>query len=64
MQIGKDNERDAIFWVRQVLDVIFIIGAIAGVISFVWGDRQTGLYIVMVAMVVKMAESALRIMRH
>ena len=65
MLTGKDNEqRDTIFWIRQALDVAFILGAIAGVACYVWGDKTTGLYIVMVAMVVKMRESALRIMKH
>lgn len=64
MQIGTDNEKNTIFWIRQGLNVAFMLGAIAGVACFLWGDRQTGLYIVMVAMVVKMAESALRIMKQ
>ncbi len=64
MQIGQDNERDTVFWIRQALDVAFILGAIAGVACYVWGDRTMGLYIVLVAMVVKMAESALRMLKH
>lgn len=64
MQISSDNENDSIFWIRQVLNIAFMLGAIAGVVCFLWGDRQTGLYIVMVAMVVKMGESALRILKH
>ncbi len=48
---------------RQVLNIIFMAMALAGVVCILVGKNTVGMYIVMVAIVVKFAEAALRIMR-
>jgi hypothetical protein len=63
MQIEND-ERDLLFWVRQALNVVFMLAAIAGVVCYVWIDKELGIYIVLGAMVVKMTESILRMVKN
>ncbi|MBR6121500.1 MAG: hypothetical protein IKQ05_03805 [Prevotella sp.] len=59
----ENDERDMMFWTRQVLNIIFMLAAIIGVICYVWGDKRTGIFVVLGAMVVKMAESTLRMLK-
>lgn len=48
--------------IRQVLNIIFMIGAIVGLIFyFAMDNQQTGIIIILVSMVFKFAESALRL---
>lgn len=49
--------------IRNVLNLIFMVGAIVGVIYYVSADKQTGIYIILGAMVFKIMESAIRILR-
>lgn len=53
--------------VRNWLNIIFMIGAVVGVILYLQKNEQThmlGLYIILCSMVVKVAESSLRMMNH
>ena len=57
--MNKDKIR---FW----LNLIFMIGAVVGVIMYLQKNEQThymGLYIIMVAMCFKIAESSLRMFK-
>lgn len=49
--------------VRNVLNIIFMLGAVVGVIYYVSADKQIGVYIILVAMVFKIIESAIRLLR-
>lgn len=52
--------------IRNILNIIFIVSAIVGVILYLQKSEQThilGLYIILCAMVVKIAESSLRMMK-
>jgi hypothetical protein len=52
--------------IRNWLNIIFMIGAVVGVILFLQKNEQThmlGLYIILGSMVVKIAESSLRMMK-
>lgn len=52
--------------IRNWLNIIFMIGAIVGVILYLQKNEQThmlGLYIILISMVVKIAESSLRMMK-
>ena len=60
---GEDDEqkRDSVFVIRNILNIIFMAGALAGVAVYLLSqDKTTGIYIVLVAMVFKMAECCLR----
>ena len=48
--------------IRNLLNTIFIIGAVARILIYYKGHRDTGLYIILVSMVIKFVESALRMM--
>ncbi len=53
-----------LFMLRNILNIIFMIGAVAGVICYLYADKQTGIIIIMCAMVVKFAESAIRFLNR
>ncbi|MDE5570953.1 MAG: hypothetical protein K2I86_02715 [Prevotella sp.] len=46
--------------VRNWLNLIFIIGAIIGMLVYYKYSRETGIYIILASMMVKFTESALR----
>ena len=48
-------------WLRQWLNLAFIIGAIVGMIWFTKGDQDTAIYIMIGAGVFKFVELTLRI---
>jgi hypothetical protein len=48
-------------WLRQWLNLIFIIGAIVGMIWYVKADHNTAIYIMIGAVVFKFIELTLRI---
>ncbi len=48
---------------RNWLNTIFIIGALAGMFIYYKGNRDTGIYIILISMMIKFAESALRMMK-
>lgn len=52
--------------IRNWLNIIFMVMAVVGIYFFVQkseSKHDTGLYIILLAMVVKIAESALRMMK-
>jgi len=52
--------------IRNWLNIIFMIGAVVGVILFIEKNEERhmlGLYIILCSMVVKIAESSLRMMK-
>lgn len=70
MQIHKRGEesevqpRGTVFIIRQVLNIIFMIGAIVGVALYWFLPEPTyGILVVMTAMFFKMAECVLRFKR-
>jgi len=54
------NHRDRFFAVRQVLNIAFMLLAIVGVVVYLTGPFYLGVAIIMIAVVVKMAESVIR----
>lgn len=51
------------FKVRNVLNTIFIVGAIAGVVCTLKYDYQLGVYIIIGSMILKFVESAIRLLK-
>ena len=52
--------------IRNVLNIIFMVGAIVGVAFFLSKNEEKhnlGLYIILCSMVIKITESALRMMK-
>lgn len=60
----EEQPKDSSFIIRQVLNICFMILALVGVLYYLLWSKDTGIYIVLVAMVVKFAESALRMMNN
>ena len=60
----RSPAHDRTFILRNILNVIFIIGAIVGVIFYIYTDKLTGTFIIMFAMIVKFAESAIRFLHR
>ena len=59
-----ETPRDRIFWIRNILNIIFIIGAVVGVIFYFFTQKETlGIIIILTAMFFKMAECSIRIFR-
>lgn len=58
---NDDKNDDKFLKIRQVLNIIFIVGAIVGVGTYYWYDSDTGIYIVLGAMVFKFIEVSIRL---
>ena len=68
MQIHRreDNEpqRDRFFIVRQILNIVFMLGAVVGVAFYLLKPEELiGVFIILIAMAVKMSECVLRYMK-
>lgn len=61
-RIGED-ERGRLYGVRQVLNTLFILCAIVGMIFYFKASKDTGVYILIAACVLKFAEVTLRLMK-
>ena len=49
--------------IRNLLNIIFMLGAIIGVIYYLTKDRTVGTYIILIAMCFKIVESSLRMIK-
>ncbi len=49
--------------IRNVLNIIFMLGALVGLIFYFNHHKETGIYIILISMVFKFAEAALRMFK-
>lgn len=56
-----DNNR--ILMIRQILNVIFMLGAVVGVIVYFYSSHDIGTYIILASIVFKIFECALRLIK-
>lgn len=56
----EQRDNNQMLPLRNVLNLIFMLGAVVGVILYYTGHPTTGIIIVLVAVVVKMVEAAIR----
>jgi len=65
MEVRKRGEegKSAMRTVKNVLNLIFVLGAIVGLCIYFFSDRQTGTIVILVSMVFKMVEVILRMLR-
>lgn len=63
-EITKTEKRSKVFIIRQIMNIIFIIGAIIGAILY-WTEPEPtlGILVIMTSMFFKMAECVLRFKR-
>lgn len=57
---GKKTIRDNILYLRQWLNILFMLGAVAGMCVYFFGDNTTGTMIILISMVFKIVECTLR----
>lgn len=62
-RIGEDGQRGRLYGVRQVLNLLFILTALAGMLLFFKVSRDTGGYVLIASCVLKFAEVTLRLMK-
>ena len=56
----RKDAPDKFLKLRNVLNLIFMLGAIAGAAVYLLSDQDTGIYIIMGSMAFKVVECALR----
>lgn len=56
----EEKPRDHFFKLRNVLNIIFMLGAIAGVLIFFFAGKTLGTIVILAAMVFKIVECSLR----
>ena len=65
--VGRKRHRkpanDQLLGFRNVLNVIFMLLALVGVVVYVWFDSTIGTYIVLAGMAFKMVECCIRMLR-
>mgnify|MGYP000007431614 FL=1 len=62
-QNNEDYRTTMHFKVRMVLNVIFMLGVVAGMLVYFLNDKMTGMIILACCVPVKMAESIIRMMK-
>ena len=60
----RDASEDKYFKIRNVLNIIFMVGAIVGMGIFYFHDRTMGTIIILTAMAFKIAECCFRFIRQ
>ena len=58
------KSEDKYFKIRNVLNIIFMLGAIAGMAIFYFQDRTIGTIVILTAMAFKIAECCFRFIRQ
>ena len=59
----EEQPRDRFFKIRNILNIIFMVGAVVGVLVLYFHDKSMGTVIILVSMVFKMAECCFRLIR-
>ncbi|MCD8296366.1 MAG: hypothetical protein LUC88_02215 [Prevotella sp.] len=60
---GEEDKPDRFFMLRNILNVIFIIGAVVGVLMYFYKDEQAGTIVILVSMMFKIVECVFRFMK-
>lgn len=60
---SRTKDRGKFFALRNLLNIIFIIGAIVGMIIYFFHDAERGMIIVLGAMAFKMCECVIRLVK-
>lgn len=59
-KLSEEQNKDALFKIRNILNAIFMVVAIAGVVTYCTASHDKGIIVVLAAMVFKIAECCLR----
>lgn len=56
----KENKKTDMLKIRNILNILFMLGAIIGIALYYLSDHNTGIIVILGAMVFKIIESAIR----
>ena len=59
----EDNGEDKYRMLRQILNILFMLGAVIGVIVYFYYGRDLGTIIILVSMAFKLAECVFRLLK-
>ena len=59
----EDNGEDKYRMLRQILNILFMLGAVIGVIVYFYYGRDLGTIIILVSMAFKLAECVFRLIK-
>ena len=62
-QMRREERQRKMKMIRNVLNLIFMILAIVGMVYYFWKDRNVGTIIILVSMAFKMVESSMRMLK-
>ena len=62
-QHSRGDRSDRFFLLRNIIKIMFMIGAVVGVLVLYFHDKSMGTVIILVSMVFKMAECCFRLIR-
>ena len=61
---GEEEEGEERFvMLRQVLNLLFMVGAVAGILVYIYHSHQWGTAVILTSMVFKFAECVFRLMK-
>lgn len=59
-RLRRKKPTDRFFKVRNVLNIIFLLGAVAGIAVYYLHNHTVGIIVILISMIFKMAECCLR----
>ncbi len=62
-QREEEPRRDRFLWIRNILNLVFMLGAVVGVVVYFVGNDRMGLYVILGAMLFKIAECCFRFIK-
>ena len=62
-RLDEDEKQDKYLMLRQILNIIFMLGAVAGVLLYFYQNKTIGTIVIVVAMFFKMVECVFRLLK-
>ena len=59
----EEQPRDRFFKIRNILNIIFMLGAVVGVLLYYLSRHAVGTFVLLCAIIFKVAECCLRLLR-
>lgn len=62
-RLEEDEKQDKYLMLRQILNIIFMLGAVVGVLLYFYQNKTIGTIVIVVAMFFKMVECVFRLLK-
>lgn len=62
-RFDEDEKQDKYLMLRQILNIIFMLGAVVGVLLYIYQNKTIGTIVIVVAMFFKMVECVFRLLK-